>query len=92
MIEFFRLCPELVEGFVLAPNKDLAVSFWHFCQTSPCGLRNLSVLASLFAPRVLLQAAVSRYYFNLFYRVGVRTFLQWLAPPAITHLAKTTLY
>jgi len=25
--EFFRLYPELVEGFVLAPNKDLAVSF-----------------------------------------------------------------
>ena len=45
--------------FVLAPNKDLAVSFSHFCETYPDGYRNLSVLAFLFAPRILLWTAVS---------------------------------
>src|SRR5687767_2108446 len=57
---FLMLC------FVLAPGKDLAVSFWHFYQTSPCGPRRLSALASLFAPRTLPCAAVSRYPFNSF--------------------------
>ena len=50
--------------FVLAPNKDLAVSFLHFCKTYPCGYLCLSALASLFAPRTLLWTAVSRYYFT----------------------------
>ncbi|MFI5206239.1 MAG: hypothetical protein ACHQVK_04845, partial [Candidatus Paceibacterales bacterium] len=60
-------------------NKDLAVSFWHFCQTYPkYGHRNLSVLASLFAPRTLLWTAVSRYYFIPFSRESVRTFLSGL--------------
>ena len=48
--------------FVLAPNKDLAVSFLYFYRTYPCGYRNLSVLASLFAPRTLRWTAVSRYF------------------------------
>jgi len=35
MNEFSRLYPELVEGFVLAPNKDLAVSFLHYYRSIP---------------------------------------------------------
>ena len=64
----------LIFCFVLAPNKDLAVSFWHFCQTYLFRYLNLSVLASLFAPRILRWTAVSRYYFNPFSKSGCSDF------------------
>jgi len=31
--------------FVLAPNKDLAVSFLHFCKTIPEGMPDVSIRA-----------------------------------------------
>ena len=56
------------QGFVLAPNKDLAVSAQSFNWNRPNPLRdgrlNLSVSAFLFAPRILRWTAVSRYFFN----------------------------
>jgi len=45
MIEFFMLYPELAKGFVLAPNKDLAVSPPHYCGIFPEGNANLFKLA-----------------------------------------------
>ena len=65
---FLTLC------FVLAPSKDLAVSFLYFYKTYPDGYRNLSVLALLFAPRMLPCAAVSRYFFNLLAESGSSDF------------------
>jgi len=78
--ESSRLYPELVEGFVLAPNKDLAVSvqFFNWSRPSSCdgGRLALSSSAFLFAPRPLRETAVSRYYFRAaFATIGVRTFL-----------------
>ena len=66
-----------ISCFVLAPNKDLAVSFLHYCRTFPLlGMPTFRLSTFLFAPRTLLWTAVSRYYFNSLKRdVGVRTFL-----------------
>ncbi len=76
-MNFTGFKPMLAKGFVLAPNKDLAVSApYHYeniplleCQTFP-------PKPFLFAPRALLQTVVNRYYFICPNgRDGVRTFL-----------------
>jgi len=72
LTEFWYVFPILC--FVLAPNKDLAVSFLHFCKTRPDGRLYLLVLTFLFAPRILRWTAVSRYYFNLLPESGSSDF------------------
>gem|GEM_PF-4860912 len=77
--EFFtRFILSLSKDFVLAPSKDLAVSFPRFREIHPGGCLLLSDSTFLFAPRTLPCAAVSRYFFILRRKSaqdGVRTFL-----------------
>jgi len=61
--------PEHVEGFALAPSKDLAVSPLHYCRIRPVPSRDgrapdpFGSGASLFAPRTSRWMAVSHYFF-----------------------------
>ncbi len=90
LTEFWYVFPNFC--FVLAPSKDLAVSFLRFRKTYPEGYLSLSASTLLFAPRALLRMAVSHYSFNLLSESGSSDF----PPPqnslsliagAITHLA-----
>ncbi len=83
-MNFPGFCPEPAKGFVLAPNKDLAVSFWHYCQSRPipCGMGarpfrvyGVSVRTSSRRSGRRLLAAIFLSFTDKSVQEGVRTFL-----------------